>query len=115
MIDWVKVISSSFWLVGFALLLAVAGYADYHRSLAYLSTSEAWRIAVHKGWIRLGGLLFCACMALTGVNWIEMGLWAMPALYILYNWPHALRARPVSRLFSVADPEDDHPQATSSR
>src|SRR5438477_6473536 len=97
MIDWVKVITNSFWLVGLALLLAVAGYADYHRSLAHLSTRQVWRTAVRNGWVRLGGLLFCAGMALTGGTWLEKGVWALLALHLPYRWWNDKRARGTDR------------------
>jgi putative inorganic carbon (HCO3(-)) transporter len=96
MIDWLKIVASSFWLAGLALVLAVAGYEDYLRSLSHPSARTVWRAIANSRWTRLGALLFCTGMALTGSTWLETGLWALVGAAVLYgSWRDLLGWQPL--------------------
>jgi putative inorganic carbon (HCO3(-)) transporter len=86
MIDWPFVLSNSAWLVGLAMLFAGVSLADYTSSNRRLSLKEAWRSMAGNGWVRLGGLLFCAGMGLSSDVWWQKGLWALLCLNIIYEW-----------------------------
>ncbi|HEX9988553.1 MAG TPA: O-antigen ligase family protein [Chloroflexia bacterium] len=91
MVDWAFVLSNSAWLVGLAILLACIGLADYARSNRRLSLKEVWHILAGNGWVRLGGLLFCAGMGLSGDAWWQKGLWALLCLIIISEWWRAAK------------------------
>jgi putative inorganic carbon (HCO3(-)) transporter len=93
MIDWWLIVANSLWIVGLAILLAVAGYASGTGS-RLMQTGQVnspadaregeslWSELAKSGWALAGMLLFCAGMALTGRSWIEGALWVLLGLYV---------------------------------
>ena len=86
MISWGSVFSNSLWLSGLALVLAVSSYRTYTGAERRLPAKRRWQSIVGNGWTRVGGLLFCAGLALTSPGWIEAALWCAIGLYLLYEW-----------------------------
>lgn len=91
MVDWAYLLSNSVWLVGLAMLLAGVSLADYARANRPLSLKEAWHFVADNGWVRLGGLLFCAGLGLSSDAWWLKGLWALLSLNIIYEWWRAAK------------------------
>lgn len=85
-IAWDKIATHSAWLLGLGLMLAAVSFWDYRRREERVPWHRAWRQLGRSGWLHLGGLLFCAGMALTGASWPEQGLWGLLGLYLAYNW-----------------------------
>src|SRR3954453_18906287 len=110
MMDWLKIVSHSFWLAGLALVLAVAGYQNYDRSGVRASAGATWRALVGSGLARLGGVLFCLGMALTAGSLLEQVLWPLLAVYAVYDWwrthPRGYANRPSSVTNSRNNPSE---------
>jgi putative inorganic carbon (HCO3(-)) transporter len=86
MIDWGKVASNGIWLLGLAILLAGAGFADYARWGRGVPRRVAWQAFVSGTWSRTGTILFAVGMALTAASLIESALWGLLGLYSAWGW-----------------------------
>src|SRR3954449_2431777 len=104
MVDWFKIFSNSLWLVGLALILAVASYTDYGGWHKRLSIAPVWRAILSNGWTRLGALLFCAGMALAAGTWPEKIVWGLLGAYALYGAWRALQRGPAEWLRTLRGP-----------
>ncbi len=92
MIDWELVLENSIWLAGLSLIMAVFSLASYVAARQSM-TWRSLRVSVASSrWTLVGGILFCAGMALTAGSWPEAILWWLLGIAIAITWGFRSRA-----------------------
>lgn len=97
MINWFDVFSSSLWIVGLALMLAVFSYLDYPGADGARRSRVSLGEAARTRWAGAGALLFLAGMGLTAGPLWERAVWALLSLVALHNLWTILRSTRGSR------------------
>ena len=91
MIDWASLARNALWIFGCSLALAALSYASWQGSLRRVKFREA--LHSRGAWLalHLGGVLFCASLAL--VTWeqdlaskLQSLVWALLGLGLLAHW-----------------------------
>lgn len=91
MIDWASLGRNALWIFGCSLALAGLSYASWRGSQRALKFGEALRSPGVRLALHLGGVLFCASLAL--ITWdqslvsrLQTLLWAFLGLGLAAHW-----------------------------
>ena len=85
--DAALVAAHSLWVLGAALILAVAGYVWWQAGSAPGTARRAGAALAASGWTWLGGLLVCLGAALTSSGWPEAVLWLAGGAWSVVRGP----------------------------
>jgi putative inorganic carbon (HCO3(-)) transporter len=88
MIDWGLVLENSIWLAGLSLIMAVFSLASYRaaRQGIVWRSRLLWVSVASSRWTLVGGILFCAGLALTAGSWLEATMWVLLGAAIVIAW-----------------------------
>jgi len=88
MIDWGLVLENSIWLAGLSLIMAVFSLANYRAAEQGIvwRSHLLWVSVASNRWTLVGGILFCAGLALTAGSWLEATLWVLLGAAITIAW-----------------------------
>ena len=98
MLDGALIAAHSLWVVGAALIVAVAGYAWWQVGSAPGTARRVGAALAATSWTWLGGLLVCLGGVLTSGGWPEASLWLALALWLVIRgpWRSSVVRRPSS-------------------
>jgi len=117
--DAALIMAHSLWVLGAALILAVAGYVWWQAGSAPDTARRAGVASAANGWTWLGGLLVCLGAALTSSGWPEAVLWLAGGAWLVVSRQSSVVSRQssvVSRQSSVVSrqqPAVAHPSSNS--
>ncbi len=93
MIDWFNLVANSLWILGCALALATFSYASWQASLYNEKLRQRLGQPGIQRSLDASGILFCAGLAATSKNTLEIGLWVVLGVLFAVQLAFTFRRR----------------------